>query len=59
LQTQGGYIPAAAAKNATSTILTGVAMMAPELMPKLLELLLELVPRAGTAALLQTLRGPA
>ena len=33
-------------------------MMAPELMPKLLELLLELVPRAGTVALLQTLRGP-
>jgi putative ABC transport system substrate-binding protein len=33
--------------------LTGVAMMVPELMPKLLEVLLELVPRAGTAALLE------
>ena len=32
--------------------LTGVAMMTPELMPKLLEVLLELIPRAGTVALL-------
>ena len=36
--------------------LTGVAMMAPELMPKLLEVLLELVPRAGTVALLENPR---
>jgi ABC-type uncharacterized transport system substrate-binding protein len=36
--------------------LTGVAMMAPELMPKLLELLLELVPGAGTVALLDSPR---
>lgn len=33
--------------------LTGVAMMTPELMPKLLEVLLELVPQAGTVALLE------
>jgi putative ABC transport system substrate-binding protein len=37
--------------------LTGVAMMMPELMPKLLELLLELPPQAETVALLESPRG--
>jgi putative tryptophan/tyrosine transport system substrate-binding protein len=36
--------------------LTGVAMMTPELTPKLLELLLELAPQAGTVALLESSR---
>lgn len=37
--------------------LTGVAMMTPELTPKLLELLLELAPQAKTVALLESPRG--
>jgi ABC-type uncharacterized transport system substrate-binding protein len=37
--------------------LTGVAMMTQELMPKLLELLIELVPQVETVALLESPRG--
>ena len=80
--TQGGSLPALAAKNATSTIpivftggdpvehglvasfarpggnLTGFTFFLVELVPKRLELLLELVPEARVIALLLNPRGP-